>query len=122
MHSPYHEIVLESEVFPVPSKELLCLEFTRAARFGYISFIQLFFVQQCEEKGNMNWISANTNSRKMCVQIYTHVVATLFHRNASNKYCPCADLITKSKRRKGSEIMAPHLINVVIGYTQTHIK
>lgn len=94
MHSPYHEIVLESEVFPLSSKELLCLESTRGARFGYISVITLFYVQLSKDKGNINWISPNTKSRKMCVRIY--IVAILPHKNASSKYCPCADLITKS--------------------------
>jgi hypothetical protein len=51
MHSPYHEIVLESEDFPFSSKELLCLESTREARFGYISVIPF---QLSKEKGNIN--------------------------------------------------------------------
>jgi hypothetical protein len=92
MHSPYHEIVLESEGFPLSSKELPCLESTHEARFGYISVISLFYVQLSKEKGN---ISPNTRSRKMCVWVY--IVATLPHRNASSKYCPCADLIRGPK-------------------------
>jgi len=94
MHSPCHEIVLESEGFPLSSEELLCLESTREAVFCYIPVIPLFYVRLSKEEGNINWISPNTKSWKMSVRIY--IVATSPHRNANSKYCPCADLITKS--------------------------
>ena len=87
VHSPYLEIVLESEGFPLSSKELLCLESTREARFGSVSVIPLFCVQLSKEKGT-------PKSRKTCVRIY--IAVTLPHRNRSSKYCTCADLITKS--------------------------
>jgi len=54
MHSPCHEIFSESEGFPLSSKELLCLESTREARFGYIPVISLFYVQLSKEKGNID--------------------------------------------------------------------
>jgi len=54
MHSPCHEIVLESEGFPLSSEELLCLESTREAVFCYIPVIPLFYVRLSKEEGNIN--------------------------------------------------------------------
>jgi hypothetical protein len=69
MHSPYDEIVLESEGVPLPSIELLCLESTYEARFGYISVIPLFYVQLSKEKGNIEL--ARTPSLEGCVFGFT---------------------------------------------------